>query len=93
MAEQDSAPGGDLDQIARIVSSYVRHHQLGPEQLVELIVTVHRALASVGQTTPPMPEPRRPAVPIRRFGATRSRRLPRVRVSRADAPPASVDRP
>lgn len=66
MAEQDSAPGGDLDQIARIVSSYVRHHQLGPEQLVELIVTVHRALASLGQATPPMPEPHRPAVPIRR---------------------------
>ena len=66
MAGQDSAFGGDLDQIARIVSSYVRHHQLGPEQLVELIVTVHRALASLGQATPPMPEPRQPAVSIRR---------------------------
>jgi predicted transcriptional regulator len=65
MAGQDSALGGDLDQIARIVSSYVRHHQLGPEQLVELIVTVHRALASLGQATPPMPEPRQPAVSIR----------------------------
>ena len=65
MAGQDSAFGGDLDQIARIVSSYVRHHQLGPEQLVELIVTVHRALASLGQATPPMPEPRQPAVSIR----------------------------
>ena len=65
MAEQDSAPGGDLDQIARIVNSYVRHHQLGPEQLVELIVTIHRALASL-QATPPMLEPRRPAVPIQR---------------------------
>jgi predicted transcriptional regulator len=48
MTEQDSAPGGDLDQIARIVRSYVRHHQLGPEQLVELIRQVHRALASLG---------------------------------------------
>ena len=42
MAEQISAPEGDLNQVARIVSSYVRHHQLGPEQLVELIKQVHR---------------------------------------------------
>ena len=65
MADETSAPEGDFNQVARIVSSYVRHHQLGPEQLVELIVTVHRALASLGQATPPMPEPRQPAVSIR----------------------------
>ena len=65
MADEASAPEGDLHQIARIVSSYVRHHQLGPEELVELIKQVHRALASLGQDALPMVEPRQPAVPIR----------------------------
>jgi predicted transcriptional regulator len=65
MAEEASAPEGDLHQVAHIVSSYARHHQLGPEQLVELIRQVHRALASLGQAALPMAEPRQPAVPIR----------------------------
>ena len=65
MADEALAPEGDLNQVARIVSSYVRHHQLGPEQLVELIRQVHRALASLGQAALPMAEPRQPAVPIR----------------------------
>jgi len=43
-----SAPGVNLSQVARIVSSYVRHHQLGPDQLAGLIVAVHRALANLG---------------------------------------------
>jgi predicted transcriptional regulator len=65
MATEASAPEGDLNQVARIVSSYARHHQLGPEQLIELISQVHRALASLGQAALPMVEPRQPAVPIR----------------------------
>ena len=65
MADEASAPEGDLHQVAHIVSSYARHHQLGPEQLVELIRQVHRALASLGQAALPMVEPRQPAVPIR----------------------------
>jgi len=31
MAEQDAASGVDLHQVAHIVSSYVRHHQIGPD--------------------------------------------------------------
>ena len=65
MATKASAPEGDLNQVAHIVSSYTRHHQLGPEQLVELIRQVHRALASLGQAALPMAEPRQPAVSIR----------------------------
>jgi predicted transcriptional regulator len=65
MAEEASAPEVDLNQVARIVSSYVQHHQLGPEQLVELIRQVHRALASLGHAALPIVEPRQPAVPIR----------------------------
>ena len=65
MATEAPAPEGDLNQVAHIVSSYARHHQLGPEQLVELIRQVHRALASLGHPALPMVEPRQPAVPIR----------------------------
>src|ERR1700726_3924902 len=34
---------------AMIVSSYVRHHTLRPEQLSDLITTVHHALGQLGQ--------------------------------------------
>jgi predicted transcriptional regulator len=64
MAEQASARV-DLYQVARIVSSYVRHHQVEPGQLTELIVEVHRALAGLGHAAAPAPVPQ-PAVPIRR---------------------------
>ena len=66
MAEQDSPPTVDLDQVARIVSSYVRHHQIDRGQLRGLIVTVHRALAGLGRGVLPEQVRPRPAVPIRR---------------------------
>jgi predicted transcriptional regulator len=65
MAEQDLVPGIDLDQVVLIVSSYVRHHQIAPDQLLTLIVNVHRALAGLARS-PPLQEPLRPAVPLRR---------------------------
>jgi predicted transcriptional regulator len=65
MAERDSASGSVVEQVARVVDSYVRHHQIEPGQLVRLIGEVHRALSSLGQSAPAMPEPRHPAVPIR----------------------------
>ncbi len=64
MAEQDSPPV-NLDSIARIVSSYVRHHQIEPDQLAGLIVEVHRGLASLGRGTPSVQVPPQPAVSIR----------------------------
>ena len=65
MAEQDWAAEVTLDQVVRIVSSYVQHHQIGPDQLITLIVEVHRALAGLGRA-PPMQASPEPAVPIRR---------------------------
>jgi len=65
MAEQDSAREVDLDPVVRIVSRYVQHHQMAPDQLLTLIVEVRRALAGLGRS-PPVQEPLRPAVPIRR---------------------------
>jgi predicted transcriptional regulator len=63
MAEEP--PRVDPNQVAEIVSSYVRHHQITVDQLAGLIVEVHRALASLGHATPAQ-EPPEPAVPIRR---------------------------
>jgi len=50
---------------AMIVSSYVRHHTLRPEQLSDLITTVHHALSDLGQ---PVREEEvlTPAVSVRR---------------------------
>ena len=65
MAEQDTpSPGVDLYRVARIVGSYVQHHQIGSDQLAGLIGEVHRALASLGRA-PPVQDPLMPAVPIR----------------------------
>ena len=50
---------------AKIVVNYVRHHRLVPDQLVDLITSVHRAIGHVGQ--PPEPEEvLTPAVSVRR---------------------------
>ena len=65
MVEHGSPPLVDPFQVVRIVSSYVRHHQIAADQLAGLIVDVHRALAGLGRV-PPAQEPPRPAVPIRR---------------------------
>jgi predicted transcriptional regulator len=65
MTEQDLASGVDLDQVVRIVSSYVQNHQIAPDQLPTLIVDVHRALAILGRAAPTQSRPL-PAVPIRR---------------------------
>jgi predicted transcriptional regulator len=58
-------PRVDPNQVARIVGSYLRHHQVEPDKLAGLIVEVHRALAGLGRA-PPVQEPPQPATPIRR---------------------------
>jgi predicted transcriptional regulator len=63
VAEQVSAPAIDLYRVARIVGSYMGHHQIEPGQRIRLIAEVHRALGGLGQAAPPAP--RQPAVPIR----------------------------
>ena len=50
---------------AKIVVSYVAHHRLGPDQLPDLITSIHRAIGQLGR--PPEPdEVLIPAVSIRR---------------------------
>jgi predicted transcriptional regulator len=68
MAGEDAPPPTaevDPDRVAGIVSSYVRHHQIAPDELPALIVEVHRALANLGRDTPPV-RAAEPAVSIRR---------------------------
>ena len=50
---------------ANIVQSYVRHHRLGPDQLSDLITSVHRAIGQLGQPREP-DEVLTPAVSVRR---------------------------
>ena len=50
---------------AMIVSSYVRHHTLRPEQLTDLITTVHHAVSHLGQPVQ-TEEVLTPAVSVRR---------------------------
>lgn len=50
---------------AKIVRGYVRHHRLEPDQLSDLITSVHRAIGHLGQPDQPE-EVRTPAVSVRR---------------------------
>jgi predicted transcriptional regulator len=50
---------------AKIVQGYVRHHRLEPDQLSDLITSVHRAIGQLGRPDQPE-EVRTPAVSVRR---------------------------
>jgi predicted transcriptional regulator len=64
--EQSSARNEvDPRLVERIVSSYVRHHNIAVDQLSGLIAEVHRVLAGLG-SEPASAEARTPAVPVRR---------------------------
>lgn len=49
----------------KIVSSYVRHHTVGADQVSDLITSLHRALGQLGQPVEPQ-EVLTPAVSVRR---------------------------
>ena len=49
----------------KIVTSYVRHHTVGTDQVSELISSVHRALGQLGRPVQPQ-EVLTPAVSVRR---------------------------
>jgi predicted transcriptional regulator len=65
MAEEARYPGAYQRLITKIISSYVSHHNLGPEQIPELINLVHRTMDNLGK---PIEQTMAlsPAVPIRR---------------------------
>jgi len=51
--------------VAKIIASYVSHHKLSPEQIPELIASVHRSIAGLGQPAEASAT-LTPAVPLRR---------------------------
>src|SRR5437868_1070805 len=64
----DEAPSPTLDRklTTNIVAAYVRHNQIGADQLPVLISTVHLALVGLGKPAAETEVERTPAVPIRR---------------------------
>src|ERR1700689_4184179 len=65
MAEEATVQGAAPRLVAKIIASYVSHHNLAPEQIPELIVSVHRSIAGLGQPVD-VQVALIPAVPLRR---------------------------
>jgi predicted transcriptional regulator len=63
--EQESPRRVDVDWVAPIVTGYVRHNKIAPDQLAGIVGEVHRALAGI-ESAALAQEPPRPAVRIRR---------------------------
>ena len=54
------------EQVAEIVSAYLRRHQVAADQISTLISTVYGALSNLGRPTPTATEKQTPAVSVRR---------------------------
>ena len=66
MPDEALPPTLDTELTTNIVAGYVRHNQIGADQLPVLISTVHQALAGLGKSKAETEMERTPAVPIRR---------------------------
>ena len=55
-----------LRHTAAVVSAHLRHNQLGPEALPQLIQSVYQALSGLGTAPEPSTARPEPAVPIRK---------------------------
>jgi predicted transcriptional regulator len=65
MPNEPQSPTLDRELTTNIVAAYVRHNQIGADQLPVLISTVHQALASLGGSATETGVERKPAVSIR----------------------------
>jgi predicted transcriptional regulator len=65
MAGEAKDQGAAQHLVAKIIASYVSHHNLGPEQIPELITSVHRTIAGLGHPVE-VAAALTPAVPVRR---------------------------
>jgi predicted transcriptional regulator len=65
MAGETTIQGVAPRLVAKIIASYVSHHNLAPEQIPELIASVHRTIVALGQPAEVQVAPT-PAVPVRR---------------------------
>jgi predicted transcriptional regulator len=66
MPDEVPPPTLDGELTTNIVAAYLRHNQIGADQLPVLILTVHQALTSLGKPAAEVNGERIPAVPIRR---------------------------
>jgi predicted transcriptional regulator len=66
MPDEPPSPTPDRELTTNIVAAYVRHNQIGSDQLGTLISTVHQALSGLGKPAAETEGERIPAVPIRR---------------------------
>lgn len=65
MAGETTIQGAAPRLVAKIIASYVSHHNLAPDQIPELIASVHRTITGLGQPAEIQAAPT-PAVPVRR---------------------------
>src|SRR5690349_17011571 len=65
MAGDNKYPGAYPQLVTKIIASYVSHHNLAPDQIPELINSVHRTIDNLGKPAEPQGT-LTPAVPIRR---------------------------
>src|SRR5215469_14373697 len=65
MAAETTLQGAAPRLVAKIIASYVAHHNLSPDQIPELIASVHRTIAGLGQPIETHAA-LTPAVPVRR---------------------------
>ncbi len=65
MAGEPKYQGAYPQLVTKIIASYVSHHNVAPEQIPELISSVHRTFDNLGKPTEPLGA-LIPAVPVRR---------------------------
>jgi len=65
MAGEEKYQGAYPQFVSKIIASYVSHHNIAPEQIPELISSVHRTLDRLGKPAEPQGV-LTPAVPVRR---------------------------
>ena len=65
MAAESKYQGVYPQLVTKIIASYVSHHNLSPEQIPELISSVHRTIDNLGKPVEPQAA-LVPAVPVRR---------------------------
>ena len=65
MAAEQKYQGGHPHLVTKIIAGYVSHHNVAPDQIPELINSVHKTFDGLGKVPEP-PAALTPAVPIRR---------------------------
>src|SRR6185312_11297644 len=66
MAEEPKYQGAYPHLVTKIIASYVSHHNVAPEQIPELISSVHRTFDNLARPSETAPGILTPAVPLRR---------------------------